>query len=60
MPAAVFLKQFAGALALPPRRLAHQELPIGGYADDATRGQVDQILPSQFALDEWDFFRRFA
>jgi hypothetical protein len=58
--AAAFVRQLAGALTLPPRRLAHHELPLGGYADVTTRGHVDQILPSQFALDEWDFFRRYA
>ena len=25
-----------------------------------THGQVDQLLPSQFALDEWDFLRRYV
>jgi hypothetical protein len=58
--ARVWVAQLLGALSLPPRRLAHQELPLGGYSDVTTRGQVDQILLSQFALDEWDFFRRFA
>jgi MoxR-vWA-beta-propeller ternary system domain bpX1 len=58
--AQAFVAQLVSALTLPPRRLAHQELPIGGYADVTTHGPVDQILPSQFALDEWDFFRRFA
>jgi hypothetical protein len=48
------------ALALPPRRLAHHELPVGGYADVATRGHPEQILPSQFALDDMEFLRRFA
>src|SRR5262249_18918646 len=52
--------RLAGALALPRRRLDHHELPLGGYADVTTKGHVDQLLPSQFALDEWDFFRRFA
>jgi hypothetical protein len=55
-----FIAQLVSSLALPPRRLAHQEIPIGGYADVTTQGRPDQILPSQFALDEWDFFRRFA
>jgi hypothetical protein len=58
--AAAFLRQLSGALTLPPRRLAHQELPVGGYADVTTRGHVDHILPSQFALDDWDFLRRYA
>jgi hypothetical protein len=52
--------QLVSAPALPPRRLARPELPVGGYADVATRGQLGQIVPSQFALDEEDFFRRFA
>jgi hypothetical protein len=55
-----FIDQLVSALTLPPRRLVHQEMPIGGYADVATHGKPDQILPSQFALDEWEFFRRFA
>jgi hypothetical protein len=52
--------QLVGALTLPPRRLAHQALPSGGYADVATRGRPEQILPSQFAVDEIEFLRRFA
>jgi hypothetical protein len=52
--------QFVSALTLPPRRLAHHELPVGGYADVATRGHPEQILPSQFALDDIEFLRRFA
>lgn len=55
-----WVAQLAGALTLPPRRLTNADLPLGGYADVTTRGEVDRILPSQFALDEWDFFRRFA
>ncbi len=58
--AQAWVAQLLGALSLPPRRLADQALPLGGYADVTTRGQVDQILPSQFALDEWDFFRRYS
>jgi hypothetical protein len=38
----------------------HHELPIGGYADVTTTGQPDQLLPSQFALDDLEFLRRFA
>jgi hypothetical protein len=49
-----------GALTLPPRRLAPQELPVGGYADMTTRGEVEHLLPTQHALDELDFLRRFA
>ena len=51
---------WTGALALPPRRLAKPELPLGGYADVTTRGGPEQILPSQFALDGLEFVRRFA
>ncbi len=52
--------QLVGALTLPPRRLAHRALPTGGYADVATRGRPEQILPSQFAIDDIEFLRRFA
>ena len=58
--ARAWVAQLFGALSLPPRQLSKQNLPLGGYADVTTHGQIDQILPSQFALDEWDFFRRFA
>ena len=54
------VSQLVGALTLPPRRLAHQTLPTGGYADVATRGRPEQILPSQFAIDDVEFLRRFA
>jgi hypothetical protein len=53
--------QFLSALSLPPRRLSnHQALPNGGYADVTTRGRPEQILPSQFAIDDIEFLRRFA
>jgi hypothetical protein len=55
-----FVSQMLSALALPPRRRRRSELPVGGYADVTTQGQPDQLLPSQFALDSWDFLRRFA
>jgi hypothetical protein len=55
-----FVDQMVSALSLPPRRLVHQELPVGGYADISTRGQPEHILVSQFALDELEFVRRFA
>jgi hypothetical protein len=58
--AAPFLPQMVSALSLPPRRLAERELPMGGYADVTTRGAPEQILPSQFAVDELEFVRRFA
>jgi hypothetical protein len=52
--------QLVGVLALPPRRLKPNELPVDGYTDVTTRGQPEQILPSQFALDDLEFVRRFA
>ena len=52
--------QLVAALSLPPRRLALAALPTGGYADVATRGRPEQILPSQFAVDDIEFLRRFA
>ncbi len=58
--AAPFLAQLVSALSLPPRRLQRQELAVGGYADLHGHGQPDQILYGQFALDEWEFLRRFA
>jgi hypothetical protein len=47
-----FVAHLTGALALPPRRLAHHELPMGGYADVTTRGHPEQLLPSQFILED--------
>ncbi len=58
--AETYVTRLVGALTLPPRRLAPQELPVGGYADMTTRGAVEHILPSQHALDELEFLRRFA
>jgi hypothetical protein len=55
-----FVPQITGALCLPPRRLAPNELPQGGYADVTTRGQLEHLLPSQFALEDLEFLRRFA
>ncbi|MBV8676148.1 MAG: hypothetical protein JO355_03145, partial [Planctomycetaceae bacterium] len=55
--AASLVAQLEGALALPPRRLALGELPTGGYADVATRGLPEQILPAQLALDGEEFVR---
>ena len=52
--------QMVSALALPPRRLDRNELPLGGYADVTTRGQPEHLLPSQFAIDDLEFVRRFA
>src|SRR5262249_59847062 len=55
-----FVARLVGALALPPRRLAHRELPLGGYADVTTRGAPEHVLPVQLALEPEEFLRRFA
>jgi hypothetical protein len=55
-----FVTQLLSALALPPRRRLQPTIPLGGYADVTTHGQPQLLLPSQFALDEMDFLRRFA
>jgi hypothetical protein len=55
-----FVGQLLSALALPPRQRMRPETPLGGYSEIATHGQPDQLLLSQFALDEWDFLRRYA
>src|SRR5208283_723287 len=54
------VSQMVSALAVPPRKLTPPNLPLGGYADVTTRGQPEQLLPSQFALDDLEFVRRFA
>jgi hypothetical protein len=58
--ARAYVTQLSSALTLPGRQLDRPELPAGGYADVTTRGSVEQVLPSQFALEELDFFRRLA
>lgn len=58
--AETYVAQFVSALALPPRRMTPQELPVGGYADMVTHGQIEHLLPSQHALDDLEFLRRFA
>lgn len=55
-----YVTQLVGALTLPPRRFVPQELPVGGYTDIVTRGLIEHLLPTQFALDELEFLRRFA
>lgn len=55
-----FLEQMISALTLPPRKMQAEELPVGGYSGISTRGHPDQILPSEFAIDELEFLRRFA
>lgn len=58
--AQAYLGQMVGALSLPARREAPQQLPVGGYADLVTHGSVDHLLPSQHALEDIEFCRRFA
>jgi hypothetical protein len=55
-----YVMQMLSALAMPPRKQLLPAMPQGGYADVTTHGQPDRLLPSQFALDEWDFLRRHA
>jgi hypothetical protein len=55
-----FVDQLVSVVALPPRRLTPPELPIGGYADVTTHGQLEQLLPSQLAYDDLEFVRRVA
>lgn len=55
-----FVEQLVSALTLPPRRLEQSELPMGGYSDVATHGQVEQLLPSQLVFDDLEFVRRHA
>jgi hypothetical protein len=58
--AASYLPQMIVALSVPPRRQLPEQLPVGGYSDVVTHGGLDQILPSQYALDEVEFLRRFC
>lgn len=57
---APFIDQMVSALTLPPRRVQFTELPVGGYSSVTNRGHPDQILPSEFAIDELEFLRRYA
>ncbi|MCB9895978.1 MAG: hypothetical protein H6839_16210 [Planctomycetes bacterium] len=57
---APFVDQMISALTLPPRRVLHSELPVGGYSSVTNRGHPDQILPGEFAVDELEFLRRYA
>ncbi|MCG3185079.1 MAG: hypothetical protein ICCCNLDF_03261 [Planctomycetes bacterium] len=57
---APFIDQMISALTLPPRRVQHSELPVGGYSSVTNRGHPDQILPGEFAVDELEFLRRYA
>jgi hypothetical protein len=58
--AAALTPALEAALTLPPRRLTSDSPPQGGYADLSARGEPEQLLPGQFALDPDDFVRRFA
>src|SRR5262249_19940344 len=58
--AVVFGAKVARGRPLPAGRLGEQELATGGCGDWATRGEPERILPSQFAMDEVEFIRRFA
>jgi hypothetical protein len=54
------VRRLDGALSLPPSRRTKGEVECGGYADVATRGSLEQILPIQLALESEEFLRRFA
>ncbi len=54
------VEHLEGALALPPRRPDPTGLPAGGYWDLTNRGEPEQALPFQFALEPEEFLRRFA
>ncbi|WP_439620513.1 hypothetical protein [Gemmata sp.] len=58
--AAVLVPALDAGLTLPPRRRSPDAPPQGGYCDVTTRGEPEQLLPTQFALDPDEFIRRFA
>ena len=58
--AAVLVPALDAGLTLPPRRRSPDAPPQGGYCDVTTRGEPEQLLPAQFALDPDEFIRRFA
>jgi hypothetical protein len=58
--AAFLIPTLESALILPPHRPKPDRLPQGGYADVTTRGDLDRLLPSQFALEGEEFIRRFS
>jgi hypothetical protein len=55
-----FVSQMLSTLSLPPRRDLRPQAALGGYSEVVTTGQPHHLLLSQFALDEWDFLRRYA
>jgi hypothetical protein len=56
----LFIPQFESILTLPRRKDFSDEPPQGGYTDTTNRGRPENLLPSQFALPEDEFIRRFA
>ncbi|MCF6227878.1 MAG: hypothetical protein L3J82_04305, partial [Planctomycetes bacterium] len=54
------MQQVIAAVSIPPRSQQRTELPIGGYSSIVNRGQPDQILMSEHAVDELEFLRRYA
>jgi hypothetical protein len=54
------IEQLGAALTLPPRKLIDPGLPLGGYSDVTNHGKFEQLLLSQFALDELELLRRLA
>jgi len=58
--AALLVPALDAGLTLPPRRHSPDAPPQGGYCDVTTRGEPEHLLPTQFALDQDEFIRRFA
>jgi hypothetical protein len=58
--AAPYVPQMVAALSVPMPRKRERSLPVGGFSDVMTRGTPDRLLPSQHALDEIDFLRRYS
>jgi hypothetical protein len=55
-----YVTQMVTALSLPARRSLPEQLPLGGYSEIVTHGNIDRLLPSQHALDDLEFMRRFS
>lgn len=54
------MQQVIAAVSIPPHSQRRTELPVGGYSSIVNRGQPDQILMSEHAVDELEFLRRYA
>ncbi|MHC4841498.1 MAG: hypothetical protein ACYTDT_11210 [Planctomycetota bacterium] len=54
------MQQVVAAISIPPRAKRQTELPVGGYSSIVNRGNPEQILFSEFAVDEDEFLRRYA